>query len=78
MTQWNSSYYRNKNYNRVIKGSVDSIINEFQFLTVESEISSVFLESINKSNNSLTDLTKFIALSPSLAFNILEKGKPSS
>ena len=71
MTQWNSSYYRRKNYNRVIKGSLDSIISEIPFLPVEAEISSAFLESINNHNNSLTDLAKFIALSPSLTFNIL-------
>jgi len=71
MTQWNSSYHRSKNYNRVIKGSIDSIINEIPFLPVETEICSVFLESITKSNGASTDLTKFIALSPSLTFNIL-------
>ena len=71
MDQWNSAYYRNKNYNRVIKGSVDSIINEVSTLPVESEICHVFTESIKKHNDSLTDLIKFIALSPSLTFNIL-------
>ncbi len=76
MTQWNSSYYRKKNYNRVIKGSADSIINEIRFLPVESEICSVFLESIDEHNYSATDLTKFIALSPSLTFNILNLVHP--
>ncbi len=71
MTQWNSSYYRNKNYNRIIKGSIDSIIYDVHFLPVEPEICSVFLESIKKQNYSSTDLTKFITLSPSLTFNLL-------
>ncbi|MGD9158345.1 MAG: HDOD domain-containing protein [Desulfobacteraceae bacterium] len=71
MPHWNSSYYRSRDYNRVIKGTVDSIINEISFLPVEAEIYSVFLESIKQHNKSTTDLTKYIALSPSLTFNIL-------
>ena len=72
MHQWNSYYYRKKNYNRVIKGSADSIIDGITTLPVEAEICHVFLESINKHNDSITDLVKFIALSPSLTFNILD------
>lgn len=71
MTHWNLSYYRKKDYNRVLKGTVDSIINEISFLPVEAEICSVFFESIEKHSESSTDLTKFIVLSPSLTFNIL-------
>ena len=48
-----------------------------EFLSVESEICSAFLESIKKYNNSSIDLTKFIALSPSLSYNILNLSQSS-
>ncbi len=71
MTQWNSSYYRRRNYNRVIKGSIDSIVNSLPFLPVESEICSAFWERVVQNNDSCTNLTKYIILSPSLTFNLL-------
>ena len=70
MTQWNSSYYRRKNYNRVIKGSIDSIVDGLPFLPVESEICSGILKSVTL-NEFAENITNFIAVSPSLSFNLL-------
>lgn len=54
-----------------MNGSVDSIISEIMPLPVEIEVCLAFLESVSKHNDSLTDLVKFAALSPSLTYNIL-------
>ncbi len=70
MTQRNSSYYRGKNYNRLIKGSIDSIIDRPPFLPVETEIRSAVLKS-GDLREITEDIHNFIAVSPSLAFNIL-------
>ena len=70
MTQWNSSYYRRKNYNRVIKGSIDSVIDGLLFLPVETEIRSAILKSGDIREIS-KDIRNYIAVSPSITFNLL-------
>ncbi len=70
MTKRNLSYYRRRDYNRVITGSVDSIIAELLFLPVEPEISAKILKTFDLHKFS-EDLKDYIAISPSLSFNLL-------
>lgn len=70
MTQWNSSYYRRKNFNRVAN-PFESIINDNPFLPVEPPVLAGLIRANIPGTAFCEEIRDFIAVSPALTYNFL-------